>query len=103
MDRATRKLIVSKYYDYFNQNNDIDNSWNEVIEKTLEWMGENYFDIAKDKFYKDLSETQLCFKYYIRKTTLYNWINEMLEFTLLVGLDSDLIAIDYQSKILHII
>lgn len=104
MQRRIRDKVDNAIYLYFKKQID-----NDLTEKQLKWG--NTINSAL-KFYENTqkynlifnryallkSEVQLCMSFHIEKTTLYNWVNEIIATTLLFAAMNGLVNYDSTSN-----
>lgn len=74
-------------------------SWRNVIVRTItHFKGTEKYELIIGKYYRKMSEVQICLLLNVEKTTYYNWLNEVLGMTFIFAVLEGLIKYDADKR-----
>ncbi len=104
MQRRIRDKVDDAIYLYFKKQTDNDLSekqikWGMAIDSALKFYENTQkYNLIFNRYALQRSEVQLCMSFHIEKTTLYNWVNEIIATTLLFAAMNGLVQYDVKSN-----
>ncbi len=73
--------------------------WGMAIDSALKFYENTQkYNLIFNRYALQRSEVQLCMSFHIEKTTLYNWVNEIIATTLLFAAMNGLVQYDVKSN-----
>lgn len=100
MQRRIRDKVDDAIYLYFRKETKHDLSedhlkWGIAINSALKFYENTQkYNLIFNRYALERSEVQLCMSFHIEKTTLYNWVNEIISTTLLFAAMNGLVQYD---------
>ncbi len=104
MQRRIRDKVDNAMYLYFKKQPDNNlgekqSKWGIVIDSALKFYEDTQkYNLIFNRYALQRSEVQLCMSFHIEKTTLYNWVNEIISTTLLFAAMNGLVKYDIKSN-----